>query len=92
MIGSAANIIAAGVLEKRHRRSIDFIQWLKVGLVVGVVTCVVAWVGLALMAPHMPLHPLHPHDGWGAWPDTQGAPELRSVVPPQSDRAPDHQE
>ena len=75
MIGSAANIIAVGVLEKRHRRSIDFLQWLKVGTVVGVVTCIVAWVGLTIMAPHMPERPLHPHDGWGAWPDERHAPK-----------------
>jgi Na+/H+ antiporter NhaD/arsenite permease-like protein len=74
MIGSAANIIAAGVLEKRRRRSIDFLAWLKVGAVVGLVTCMVAWVGLTLLAPRMPEHPLHPHDGWGAWPDDQHAP------------------
>lgn len=53
MIGSAANIIAAGVLEKRHRQSIDFLQWLKVGIVVGIVTCLVAWGALTLMASHM---------------------------------------
>jgi Na+/H+ antiporter NhaD/arsenite permease-like protein len=53
MIGSAANIIAAGVLEKRHRQSIDFIQWLKVGIAVGVTTCIIAWVVLTLMAGHM---------------------------------------
>jgi len=75
MIGSAANIIAAGVLEKRHRRSIDFLSWLKVGTVVGIVTCIVAWAGLTLTAPRMPAHPLHPHDGWGAWPDDQHADE-----------------
>ena len=73
MIGSAANIIAVGVLEKRHRSSIDFGQWLKVGTVVGAVTCVVAWAGLKLMAGHMPPRPLHPHDGWGAWPDAHQA-------------------
>jgi Na+/H+ antiporter NhaD/arsenite permease-like protein len=69
VIGSAANIIAAGLLEKRHRHGIDFGQWLKVGLAVGVVTCTVAWAGLTLMAKYMPLRPPHPHDGWGAWPD-----------------------
>jgi len=71
VIGSAANIIAAGMLEKRHRQGINFIQWLKVGVVVGTVTCLVAWLALSLMASHMPSTPLHPHDGWGAWPDTQ---------------------
>jgi len=53
MIGSAANIIAAGVLEKRHRHSINFVQWLKVGVVVGIATCLVAWAALTLMANHM---------------------------------------
>lgn len=57
MIGSAANIIAVGVLEKRHRRSIDFLQWLKVGITVGIATCIVAWAALTLMAPHMPAQP-----------------------------------
>jgi len=75
LIGSAANIIAAGVLEKRHRRGINFIAWLKVGAVVGLVTCLVAWMALSLMAPRMPAHPAHPHDGWGAWPAEQEAAE-----------------
>jgi len=83
VIGSAANIIAAGVLEKRHRRSIDFVQWLKVGVVVGSVTCAVAWAGLTLMAKHMPPHPLHPHDGWGAWPDTREAEGRQPPLPPR---------
>ncbi len=75
LIGSAANIIAAGVLEKRHRRGIDFMAWLKVGVVVGLVTCVVAWVGLSMAAPRMPVRPAHPHDGWGAWPAAYGLSE-----------------
>ncbi|MHC4145303.1 MAG: ArsB/NhaD family transporter [Planctomycetota bacterium] len=57
VIGSAANIIAAGVLERRHRQSIDFVQWLKVGIVVGMVTCIIAWLVLTLMAGHMPPQP-----------------------------------
>ncbi len=88
VIGSAANIIAAGVLEKRHRRSIDFMQWLRVGTVVGLVTCVVAWAGLALMAGHMPPRPLHPHDGWGAWPDTQQVLHEHPAPAPDAERAP----
>jgi Na+/H+ antiporter NhaD/arsenite permease-like protein len=61
VIGSAANIIAVGVLEKRHRRGINFVQWLKVGVIVGVVTCIVAWGALTLMAKHMPPQPLNLH-------------------------------
>ncbi len=55
VIGSAANIIAAGVLEKRHRHSINFLQWLKVGIAVGIVTCLVARAALTLMVNHMHL-------------------------------------
>jgi Na+/H+ antiporter NhaD/arsenite permease-like protein len=75
LIGSAANIIAVGVLEKRHRRGIDFMEWLKVGVVVGLVTCLVAWIALSQMADRMPEHPAHPHDGWGAWPAEDGRSE-----------------
>ena len=75
VIGSAANIIAVGVLEKRHRRGINFMEWLKVGVVVGAVTCVVAWIALSLTADRMPARPAHPHDGWGAWPVEYGLTE-----------------
>ena len=54
MIGSTANIVALGMLEKRYRSSIHFLDWLKVGLVVGVVTCIIAWISLAILAPYMP--------------------------------------
>jgi Na+/H+ antiporter NhaD/arsenite permease-like protein len=88
LIGSAANIIAAGVLEKRQRQSINFIRWLKAGVVVGTLTCLVAWAGLAAMAGSMPPRPTHPHDGWGAWPDEKArrhalpsAPEGREIHP-----------
>lgn len=57
MIGSAANIIAAGVLEKGHRQSIDFMRWLKVGVVVGFATCIVAWIALTFLAGYMPPQP-----------------------------------
>jgi len=54
MIGSTANIVALGMLEKRYRSSIRFFEWLKVGAVVGLVSGLIAWAGIALMAPHMP--------------------------------------
>jgi len=54
MIGSTANIVALGMLEKRYRSSIHFFEWLKVGAVVGLVSGLIAWAGIALMAPHMP--------------------------------------
>jgi Na+/H+ antiporter NhaD/arsenite permease-like protein len=54
MIGSTANIVALGILEKRYRSSILFVEWLKVGAVVGLVTGLVAWAGVSLLAPYMP--------------------------------------
>lgn len=54
MIGSTANIVALGMLEKRYRTSIKFLEWLKVGLVVGIVSCLIAWGGIAVLSPYMP--------------------------------------
>jgi Na+/H+ antiporter NhaD/arsenite permease-like protein len=85
VIGSAANIIAAGMLEKRHRQSINFFQWLKVGIVVGLVTCTVAWMALSLTAGRMPSRPPHPHDGWGAWPDTPASGHPPDLSPSPAD-------
>ncbi len=54
MIGSTANIVALGMLEKRYRTEIQFFRWLKVGAVVGLISCVIAWGGITVMAPYMP--------------------------------------
>jgi Na+/H+ antiporter NhaD/arsenite permease-like protein len=54
MIGSTANIVALGMLEKRYKAHIYFFEWLKVGAIVGIVSCVIAWGGIALLSPYMP--------------------------------------
>lgn len=54
MIGSTANIVALGLLEKRYRMQIRFGEWLKVGALVGVVTCFIAWLAITLLTPLMP--------------------------------------
>jgi Na+/H+ antiporter NhaD/arsenite permease-like protein len=54
MIGSTANIVALGMAEKRYRASIKFFEWLKVGIVVGTVSCLVSWASLSLIADRMP--------------------------------------
>jgi Na+/H+ antiporter NhaD/arsenite permease-like protein len=54
MIGSTANIVALGMAEKRYRTSIKFFDWLKVGLVVGITSCLVAWGCLMMTAKYMP--------------------------------------
>jgi len=50
IIGSTANIIAMDILEKNRNVKISFFRWLKVGLVVGVITTTVAYISLILMA------------------------------------------
>jgi Na+/H+ antiporter NhaD/arsenite permease-like protein len=52
-IGSTANIVALGMVEKRYRIQGTFIAWLKVGALVGIITCVIAWIALVLLAPFM---------------------------------------
>ena len=41
-IGSTANLVALGMMEKRYGIHIAFMEWLKIGILVGVVTCTVA--------------------------------------------------
>ncbi|MDR1519026.1 MAG: hypothetical protein LBU23_02635 [Planctomycetota bacterium] len=63
MIGSTANIAAVSLLEKRYWTRVDFLVWLKTGLMVGLLSFLVAWGGLALLAPHMPIRPPPPAAG-----------------------------
>ncbi len=53
VIGSTANIVALGMMDKRYRTQISFVKWFRFGALVGVVTCVIAWLALLLMAPLM---------------------------------------
>lgn len=54
MIGSTANIVALGMLEKRSQPAISFVQWLKAGAAISFITCAIAWVGIYFLAPYMP--------------------------------------
>ena len=47
-IGSTANIVALGMFEKRYHTHIGFMQWLKIGALVGISTSFVAWAMLVL--------------------------------------------
>jgi Na+/H+ antiporter NhaD/arsenite permease-like protein len=49
IIGSTANIIAIDILEKRRGLHIGFYPWLKIGLVVGVVTTTAAYLSLIFL-------------------------------------------
>ncbi len=54
-VGSTANIVALGLLEKRAHAHIAFWEWLKIGSVVGLVTGLVAWGMLTFMPVQHPL-------------------------------------
>jgi Na+/H+ antiporter NhaD/arsenite permease-like protein len=54
LIGSTANIVAAGVLERRELGTITFAQWLKPGMLVAIVTTVLANLLLLAQLPLMP--------------------------------------
>ncbi len=53
MIGSTANIVALGMLEKRYRARIRFGEWFKVGLATGLTSCLIAWLCLTFTGPIM---------------------------------------
>jgi Na+/H+ antiporter NhaD/arsenite permease-like protein len=49
LIGSTANIVAIGILEKEKRVKISFMDWLWVGLSVGLITTVMVMVALIFL-------------------------------------------
>lgn len=54
LIGSTANIVAAGLLERRNAGALTFGYWLKPGLIVSGITMAVALLLLLLQLPLMP--------------------------------------
>jgi len=48
LVGSTANIVALGLLEKEEGIHMTFFRWFWIGLIVGVVTTVIAWVALLI--------------------------------------------
>jgi len=55
MIGSTANIVALGMLEKHSRAQVRFWQWFKIGLLSAFVACLIAWALIMLLSPFMPI-------------------------------------
>ncbi|RDH80900.1 MAG: hypothetical protein DIZ78_17735 [endosymbiont of Escarpia spicata] len=53
MIGSTANIVALGMLEKRYRTRIVFMEWFRVGLAAGFTASLVAWLSLLVTSSMM---------------------------------------
>ncbi|MDF7801983.1 SLC13 family permease [Pontiellaceae bacterium B1224] len=54
LIGSTANIVALGMLEKQAHTGIGFFQWLKIGALSAFIAMLIAWGMLTVMAPYMP--------------------------------------
>ena len=48
IIGSTANIVALGILEKEKRIKITFLRWVKIGSLVGIFTTSLVWLILSL--------------------------------------------
>lgn len=48
-IGSTANIIAVSMLERQRKIKLDFIEWLKIGVIVTLVTLAVAFICVAVV-------------------------------------------
>ena len=54
LIGSTANIVAIGMLERRKRGHITFFQWMRAGAVVSIPTLILAVLLIFLQIPLMP--------------------------------------
>lgn len=49
VIGSTANIIAIGVLEKRCNLKINFLEWLKIGIIITSLTLIIAFIFISFL-------------------------------------------
>jgi Na+/H+ antiporter NhaD/arsenite permease-like protein len=49
IVGSTANIVALGILEKEKNIRMTFFRWFWVGLTVGVVTTTIVWMALVFL-------------------------------------------
>ena len=54
VVGSTANIVASGLLEKHGHHPIRFGTWIRLGAIVGLVTAAIAWVMLLLIPSPRP--------------------------------------
>ena len=53
-VGSTANIVALGLLEKHGFAHVKFLDWLKIGAIVGLLTALIAWAMLYFFGAPMP--------------------------------------
>lgn len=54
MIGSTANIVALGMLEKRSHIHMGFMEWLKIGFMSALVAAIIGWAGIIGLSRFMP--------------------------------------
>jgi Na+/H+ antiporter NhaD/arsenite permease-like protein len=55
IIGSTANIVAVGLLERRGHGTVSFGYWMKIGFIVAIASMVVATIMLALQWHWLPM-------------------------------------
>ena len=46
LVGSTANIVALGILEKERKLKVTFLEWFGIGLTVGIITTLIVWAAL----------------------------------------------
>ena len=49
LIGSTANIVAIGIMEKEKNIKMTFLRWFGIGLTVGIITASIAWLALVTL-------------------------------------------
>lgn len=49
LVGSTANIVALGILEKEKKVHLKFFHWFWIGLTVGLVTTSIVWIALSVL-------------------------------------------
>ncbi len=49
LVGSTANIVALGILEKERNIHVNFFAWFKIGIVVGLITTLIVWAALVFI-------------------------------------------
>jgi len=77
-IGSTANIVALGLLEKKGHACVTFIEWLKIGSIIGLITGLIAWLMLSFMP--VPAPALQHHKGNASHRVTEHTEEIGKVL------------
>jgi len=49
LIGSTANIVALGILEKERNIKMTFLRWIGIGLFIGIITSLIVWLVLLVV-------------------------------------------